>query len=839
MSDFEVTKEEISGMLPEYLAHLGISARQIKHGEDSWFQCLNPDHDDNTPSMHYVPGTNQSRLKCFSCDASYDIFDIANIFEGKPLTGGDFINDNMLYLAGLFDVDADVKATERDLQIISAQKTYENVNKVFCTLLKRDPEASFMETRRRGLKDATALELGIGVVSWTAFIEEITNQGNYTEKWLSKVGITREFIGDDRLTFILKDHKGQSVGLARRELKWTKENGTPKYKNTDSTKNPSYNKSRILYGMDIARQNAGDTLILVEGYFDQAAFLQAGHRSVVAICGTSITKEHHKLIKECGFSRVKLALDGDQAGITATQKHLFKMDIETDLEVSAVLLPYETDTLTDDRDPASWIQKHGVDQFLAVESYSAFEWQLRSSMNSSEPHKVAKEMVEIIACNPSPIERDRLCRRLSEATNVPVDSIAEELSDLTNTKAKEAVEDGLRQIGRAKTASEQFRIIEDTRNKLELAILPPNNSEITSEASLVEVNDILVGFTQTNPGLDGWDTGMDQFNEHFGGVPKGKELIAFGGNPNTGKSTLLYNLTYGMISSPINRGLSCAFLTLDDPIDSFLAKMLAIKMQKPINWCRYAAKHMTHDRDFAAYTAAQNWLRGAVADKRLIPKGIKMGDTPDIVERWIDKLQQETGNDVVLFVDSFHNMTTIGDDERIKYKRLSEWCQRVSDSMNVTIICTMECNKMAQIASRPHIEHLGESSKMAFAFKLVGMVYNELHEKRDSAQTLWVDEETPYLKEPRVRPILEVNYEKNKITAYKGTAYYKFYDEQARLESVSLEEVERLRTYYRSEFKTKEFKDEYGDSGPKPGSEAEVITKTSFNIGGVEIAKDR
>lgn len=826
MSDFESIKADIESRLPDYLDHLGIYPKKVL-GDDSWFSCLNPDHDDNDPSMHYVPGSDHTVLKCFSCGASYDIFDVAHIHEDKPVQGSGFVSDNMMYLADLFQMDARLEPTEKDLAVISAQKTYETAAKALENLFRKDPETAFSETRKRDIKDAIALELGIGICKWDKFLDEMSSLGDYSEEWLNKVGINPDFIGLDRMTFVLRDHKGDAVGLARRELNWTKDSGGPKYKNTDSTKNPAYNKSRLLYGMHTARKNAGDTLVLVEGYFDQAAFLQAGFRTAVAVCGTSITKDHAKLIKECGFQRVKIAFDGDEAGIKSTEKHLFSLDKSTDLDVTAVLLPYEENTPKEDRDPASWIAKYGIENFNATESYTPFEWRMRVLLsNGKDVHDVAKEMVGFIASVGSSIDRDRMARRLSETTSVPVDTILEELKDLTNSRAKDAVDLGIKKISMAKSASEQFRIIEETKDQLELAIVPPNNNEITSEASLVEVSDILASFREQENGLDGWDTGWDMFNEHFGGIPKGKELIAFGGNPNTGKSTLLYNICDGLISSSENRGLSCAFLTLDDPVDSFLAKMLAIKTQKPINWCRFAAKHMKSSKDYDEYVKAQEWLRGMVADKKLVPKGVKMGDTPDVVERWIDNLQQETGNNVILFVDSFHNMNTHGEDERIKYKRLSEWSQKISDSMNTTIICTMECNKMAQVSGRPHIEHLGESGKMAFAFKLVGMVYNELHEKRESAQTLWVDEDT--YNEPKVRPILECNYEKNKITAYKGRHYFKFYDEQARLEPVTDEEVERLQKYYREDFKTKEFKNEYGE-GKKPGSAAEVISKTKLH----------
>jgi hypothetical protein len=159
-----------------------------------------------------------------------------------------------------------------------------------------------------------------------------------------------------------------------------------------------------------------------------------------------------------------------------------------------------------------------------------------------------------------------------------------------------------------------------------------------------------------------------------------------------------------------------------------------------------------------------------------------MGETIESCEKWLRSIREETGNDIVLFIDSFHNISGGGDDERIKAKRAAEWMQKISDTLDLTIVCTMECNKQGMNSKRPHIEHLGESGKMAFSFKLVGMVYNDLHENRERARSFWMDGD-------RKRPVLEVAYEKNKITSYKGTHYFKFYDENAKLEEISLDQL--------------------------------------------------
>ena len=57
-----------------------------------------------------------------------------------------------------------------------------------------------------------------------------------------------------------------------------------KYINTPET--PLYKKSRVLYGLDQARERVrkSRTAILVEGYFDVIGLHQAGVKNAVAVC---------------------------------------------------------------------------------------------------------------------------------------------------------------------------------------------------------------------------------------------------------------------------------------------------------------------------------------------------------------------------------------------------------------------------------------------------------------------------------------------------------------------------------------------------------------------------
>ena len=59
-------KATMKDMLADYLGRKGINTRKP-------FKCLNPLHNDTHPSMSF--DRKRNRVHCFSCGATYDIFD--------------------------------------------------------------------------------------------------------------------------------------------------------------------------------------------------------------------------------------------------------------------------------------------------------------------------------------------------------------------------------------------------------------------------------------------------------------------------------------------------------------------------------------------------------------------------------------------------------------------------------------------------------------------------------------------------------------------------------------------------------------------------------------------
>ena len=67
--------DDLKFLLPDYLEKYH-NINNLKH----FFHCFNPEHIDRHPSMRYYEKGNV--CKCFSCDVSYDIFDLVGIDYG-------------------------------------------------------------------------------------------------------------------------------------------------------------------------------------------------------------------------------------------------------------------------------------------------------------------------------------------------------------------------------------------------------------------------------------------------------------------------------------------------------------------------------------------------------------------------------------------------------------------------------------------------------------------------------------------------------------------------------------------------------------------------------------
>jgi len=95
----------------------------------------------------------------------------------------------------------------------------------------------------------------------------------------------------------------------------------PKYLN--SAEHKAFEKSKLLYGLNIVKSNIKlyNHIIIVEGQMDVIALHRLDMPTGVATCGTALTNEHLKLIKRY-TENVYLLFDNDHAGQEATIRAL-------------------------------------------------------------------------------------------------------------------------------------------------------------------------------------------------------------------------------------------------------------------------------------------------------------------------------------------------------------------------------------------------------------------------------------------------------------------------------------------------------------------------------------
>ena len=119
----------------------------------------------------------------------------------------------------------------------------------------------------------------------------------------------------NRVIFPIMDVNNRVIGFGGRVMG----DGKPKYLNSPETK--IFDKSRNLYGLNVARTTRKNHLILCEGYMDVISMHQAGFTNAVASLGTALTSGHASLLKRY-TQEVLLLYDSDEAGIRdITSRH--------------------------------------------------------------------------------------------------------------------------------------------------------------------------------------------------------------------------------------------------------------------------------------------------------------------------------------------------------------------------------------------------------------------------------------------------------------------------------------------------------------------------------------
>ena len=283
---------------------------------------------DKTPSFMVSP--EKGIWHDFSANKGGDIFTFIMEVEGVSF------KEALEKLAGQAGVDL-TKYRGGDPAVAKkktrAREALQLATKYYQACLIRSKSVCEYVFYKRNLNRGTVAEFKIGYApaSGKALVNVLKKRG-FTEQELDAAGLLNRFKSDlfkDRMMVPFIDTTGNVIGFTARILK----KGEPKYLNTPETL--LFNKSKFIFGLHQAKESIrrDGFVVIVEGNMDVISSHQAGVKQAVATSGTAMTEPQLKALSNL-TSDIRLAYDGDAAGVKATERAIMMAgDLGIDLTV--------------------------------------------------------------------------------------------------------------------------------------------------------------------------------------------------------------------------------------------------------------------------------------------------------------------------------------------------------------------------------------------------------------------------------------------------------------------------------------------------------------------------
>lgn len=323
-----------------------------KKGSSYFGLC--PFHNEKSPSFS-VSGSKQM-FYCFGCGEGGNVFSF--IMKYENFTFPEAVK-SLADRAGIQLSEVSVSSEERRRQDMKTQ-LYE-INKeaalFYYTKLKSGPDRRAYDyfRNKRMLSDATITRFGLGASgTYKDELYRYMKSKGYPDELLKETGLfvyNESAVRDrffNRAMFPILNAANKVIGFGGRVMG----EGEPKYLNSPETK--LFDKSRNLFGLNLARSARKNNLIICEGYMDVIALHQAGFSQAVASLGTSLTVGHASLMKRYA-DEVLVCYDSDGAGTKAAVRAVGMLR-EAGLRTRVInMKPY--------KDPDEFIKALGAEEF--------------------------------------------------------------------------------------------------------------------------------------------------------------------------------------------------------------------------------------------------------------------------------------------------------------------------------------------------------------------------------------------------------------------------------------------------------------------------------------------
>ena len=341
-----------------------------KKGSNYFGLC--PFHNEKSPS--FSVSANKQMYYCFGCGAGGNVFTFLMEYENYSF------QEAVKFLADRAGVslpqeENTKQARARDSKRARLLEVNSEAARYFYYQLRgKTGQAGLAYLQKRALSQETIHRFGLGFanVSGDDLTRYLKSKG-YEDKLIQEAGLATcdEKYGThdkfwNRVMFPIQDGNNRVIGFGGRVMG----DGKPKYLNSPETR--IFDKSRNLYGLNLARSSRKPDIIICEGYMDVIALHQAGFSQAVASLGTALTSQQCLLLKRY-TSQVLITYDSDEAGTKAALRAIPLLK-EAGLTARVVnMKPY--------KDPDEFIRNLGAEAFQERlnEARNSFLFEVKST----------------------------------------------------------------------------------------------------------------------------------------------------------------------------------------------------------------------------------------------------------------------------------------------------------------------------------------------------------------------------------------------------------------------------------------------------------------------------
>lgn len=383
---------------------------------------LCPFHNEKSPSFSVSPG--RQLYHCFGCGVGGNV--ITFIMEYENFTFLEAVK-TLADRAGIALPETEYSQQEKEEKDLKTKLL--EINKLAATYYYRQLRSEtgslgLNYLKKRGLSDETINRFGLGYSGQTgnAVYRYLKSQG-YTDDLLKESGLFtyERGVSDkfwNRVMFPIMDANNKVIGFGGRVMGDAK----PKYLNSPETK--LFDKSRNLYGLNIARSSRKPNMIICEGYMDVISLHQAGFNQAVASLGTALTPGQARLMKRY-TDNVLITYDSDEAGTKAALRAIPILK-EAGLSTKVInMKPY--------KDPDEFIKALGAEAFQERidKAENSFMYEIASiekKYDRGDPEgstRFEREVAEKLVGFSERLERENYLKAVCQRFNISRDGMAE------------------------------------------------------------------------------------------------------------------------------------------------------------------------------------------------------------------------------------------------------------------------------------------------------------------------------------------------------------------------------------------------------------------------------